>query len=124
MNSCSKIDSIDRDEEEESSSLCRTAALADIARVTVWGALGANLSKVTLTNIIETKFKWPMNSWPKDRKYKNVGVCTNENFMQGIQGISLMLFTNVLGWTAIEVEVFVDVRIAVKDRGTHAYWPA
>jgi hypothetical protein len=35
-----------------------------------------------------------------------------------------MLFTNVLGWSAAEVETFlVDVRKDLKNRNTHGYWP-
>jgi len=35
-----------------------------------------------------------------------------------------MLFTNILGWSVEEVEVFlVDVRKDVKSRSIHAYWP-
>jgi hypothetical protein len=36
----------------------------------------------------------------------------------------MMLFTNVLGWSAAEVDVFlVNVRKDLRNRGIHAYWP-
>ncbi|KAK4452012.1 Phosphoethanolamine N-methyltransferase [Podospora aff. communis PSN243] len=75
-------------------------------------------------NIVETHFKWPMNTWPKDSKYKNIGAWSAENFSQGVQAVSLMLFTNVLGWTVDQVEILlVDVRKDVKNRAIHGYWP-
>jgi hypothetical protein len=44
--------------------------------------------------------------------------------LQGIQAVSLMLFTNVLGWTVVEVEVLLaQVRKEAKNRDIHAYWP-
>jgi hypothetical protein len=41
-----------------------------------------------------------------------------------MQAVSLMLFTNVLGWTVAEVEVLLtQVRKEAKNRDIHAYWP-
>jgi hypothetical protein len=35
-----------------------------------------------------------------------------------------MLFTNVLGWSAADVEAFlVGVRKDLRNRNIHAYWP-
>ena len=37
--------------------------------------------------------------------------------------MSLMLFTNALGWSAEEVEVFlIDVRKDLRNRQLHGYW--
>lgn len=82
------------------------------------------LTAAGFVNIVETRFKWPMNTWPKDSKYKNVGAWCAENFSQGVEAVSLMLFTNVLGWTKEEVDfLLVDVRKDVKNKGIHGYWP-
>jgi hypothetical protein len=46
------------------------------------------------------------------------------NIEAGIQALSLMLFTNVLGWLAPEVETFlVGVRKDLRNKSIHAYWP-
>ncbi|KAK0649532.1 S-adenosyl-L-methionine-dependent methyltransferase [Cercophora newfieldiana] len=82
------------------------------------------LTAAGLINIVETQFMWPMNTWPEDHKHKNVGAWSAENFSQGVQAVSLMLFTNVLGWTKDQVEVLlVEVRKDVKNKGIHGYWP-
>ncbi|KAK0611208.1 S-adenosyl-L-methionine-dependent methyltransferase [Immersiella caudata] len=71
------------------------------------------LADAGFVNIVDTRFKWPMNTWPKDAQDKN-----------GVQAVSLMLFTNVLGWTADQAEVLlVDVRKDAKNRAIHRYWP-
>ena len=42
----------------------------------------------------------------------------------GLQAMSLMLFTNVLGWSVEEVELLLnDVRKDFKNRKIHAYVP-
>jgi hypothetical protein len=52
------------------------------------------------------------------------GAWNKENVESGLQGLSMMLFTNVLGWSAAEVDVFlVNVRKDLRNRGIHAYWP-
>ncbi|KAK0702219.1 S-adenosyl-L-methionine-dependent methyltransferase [Lasiosphaeris hirsuta] len=82
------------------------------------------LANAGFTDVVQIEYKWPINSWPKDPKHKNVGLWTHENINQGLQALSLMLFTNVLGWTAEEVELLlVQVRKDLKNRKIHAYWP-
>jgi hypothetical protein len=52
------------------------------------------------------------------------GIWTEQNFCNGLYGLSVALFTRGLGWTAEETEVFlVNVRKDLKDRRIHAYWP-
>ncbi len=34
------------------------------------------LAEAGYTNIVEAIYKWPSNSWPKDKKYKELGTCT------------------------------------------------
>ncbi|TDZ17037.1 Secondary metabolism regulator LAE1 [Colletotrichum orbiculare MAFF 240422] len=69
-------------------------------------------------------FKWPSNPWPKDPKFKEIGIWNNENNMAGIEGFSMAPFTRALNWSPQEVNVFlVDVRKDINDRGIHAYWP-
>ncbi len=52
------------------------------------------------------------------------GAWSSLNIEAGLQALSLMLFTNVLGWSAVEVESFlIGVRKDVRNRNLHAYWP-
>ncbi|KAG4440779.1 hypothetical protein IFR05_003766 [Cadophora sp. M221] len=84
----------------------------------------AELLRVGYTDVTVKYFVWPMNRWPKDPKYKEMGIWNCENFTSGLSGISMALFTRVFGWTPEQLEVFlVDVRKDMKDTRIHAYWP-
>ncbi|KAH8799755.1 S-adenosyl-L-methionine-dependent methyltransferase [Xylogone sp. PMI_703] len=75
------------------------------------------------TEIKEERFIWPMNRWPKDKHLKTLGSWVLEDICNGIQGLSLRLFTYGLGWTLPQVEVFlVDVRKEMRNPKIHAYW--
>lgn len=84
----------------------------------------AELQRVGYTDITVKQFIWPMNPWPRDPKYKELGMWNCENFSAGVSGFSIALFTRVLGWTPEQLEVFlVDVRKEIKDTRIHAYFP-
>ncbi|KAF4782103.1 TAM domain methyltransferase [Colletotrichum scovillei] len=69
-------------------------------------------------------FKWPHNTWPKDERYKKLGLWTQENFGSALEALCMAAFTRVLGWTRDEVNVFlIDVRNDLKNKSYHAYCP-
>lgn len=75
-------------------------------------------------NVQEKLYKWPINPWPKDVRYKEIGMWSEQNFCGGLYGLSVALLTRGLGWTPEEVEVFlVGVRNDLRNRQIHAYWP-
>lgn len=75
------------------------------------------------TDITRRVFKWPINTWPKDKRYKEIGWLACENFLWGCESMSLALLTRGLGWTADEVRVFMaGLRRAFADRRIHAYY--
>lgn len=82
------------------------------------------LEKAGFINVTTTMIKWPQNCWPKERKYKEIGMRCLENLVHGVEGICMALFTRALEWTREEVEVFlIKVRKEMKDTGIHTYWP-
>ncbi|RFN49778.1 methyltransferase domain-containing protein [Fusarium flagelliforme] len=82
------------------------------------------LADAGFVDIVETIYKWPCCSWPRDPKYKEMGLWNYENLGNGASGLSLALFTRALGWTPEEVEVFlVDVRKDMKNKNIHGWWP-
>lgn len=56
-------------------------------------------------DIEEQRFVWPTNSWPRDKKLKELGKWTEVNLSEGMDGFTLAIFTRVLGWTKDEVDV-------------------
>lgn len=74
-------------------------------------------------NVVEKRFIWPTNSWPKDKKLKELGMWCREDFQMGLEAMSMGLFTRVLGWTSLDVEVFiVKAKNEFNDPRIHAYY--
>ncbi|KAJ0377305.1 hypothetical protein COL26b_004496 [Colletotrichum chrysophilum] len=68
--------------------------------------------------------KWPTNSWPKDLKFKELGMWQNQSMMEGLEGFTMAPLTRALDWKKDEVNVFlIDVRKEINNRDVHAYWP-
>lgn len=83
----------------------------------------SQLSEAGFVNVVEQKFKWPQNPWPKDPRFKEIGLWALENIVGGLQGLSMALFTRGLGWSAEELEVFLaGVRRDMRDRKMHVYY--
>ena len=75
-------------------------------------------------NVTEIIYKWPSNTWPKDRKYKELGMWSLADLGEGLEGMVLALLTRVLGWSLDEVTVLIaKARADLSNRRIHAYWP-
>jgi hypothetical protein len=82
------------------------------------------LAERGFSNVKEDIYKWPSNTWPRDPKFKEIGMWTLANIDAGVEGISMALLTRGLGWTMEEVQVFlVDVRKDMRNKSIHSYWP-
>lgn len=83
----------------------------------------SKLTEAGFVNVTKSIYKWPINTWPKDPKFKEIGAWNIENVVGGLSGLSMLLFTRVLGWTVEELEVFlVEVRKDMKNPAIHGYW--
>ncbi|KAL0937983.1 uncharacterized protein CTRU02_207714 [Colletotrichum truncatum] len=82
------------------------------------------MQEVGFEGVVEWKSKWPVNRWPKDPHYKELGLWTHANLDTGLEGLTLALFTRFLGWTSQETLAFcAEVRASLKDTRVHAYLP-
>lgn len=82
------------------------------------------LTRAGFVDVVERRFKWPINTWPKDPYYKQIGAWVLENLDTGVEGLLMALFTRFLGWSMKEVLVHsAEVRRSIKDRSVHAYVP-
>ncbi|KAK2002257.1 methyltransferase domain-containing protein [Colletotrichum falcatum] len=80
------------------------------------------LSEIGFVDVSLSAYKCPMNSWPKDRKYKELGVIACECMLAGAEGFTMASLTRAFDWTPEEVNVLlVDVRNEIKNKNTHAY---
>lgn len=74
--------------------------------------------------VVEQRLRMPTSPWPKDKRMKTVGIFERENFLQGLEGMSLRLFQKGLGWSPEETSVLLaKVRNEVKNTRYHAYYP-
>ncbi|AEO64491.1 uncharacterized protein THITE_2142374 [Thermothielavioides terrestris NRRL 8126] len=80
------------------------------------------LAKAGFVNLGEKRFAVPMNPWAKGKDQKTVGAMQMVNNLEGIDGITMTVFTRSLGWSPSDVEeLLVDVKRDMKDRNIHAY---
>ncbi|KAK2041972.1 methyltransferase [Colletotrichum somersetense] len=69
------------------------------------------------------RFKWPTNTWPKDRKYKELGMWNHENISPSWEGFLMAPLTRGLNWTREEVLVLaMEMRKDAANRNIHAYY--
>ncbi|KAJ4136550.1 hypothetical protein NW768_004166 [Fusarium equiseti] len=74
-------------------------------------------------NITKKTFKWPSNTWPKDPKYKEIGLWTLANIERNLESISSFLLRQGLGMTHEEIVIFIaNVREEMRNTKVHAYW--
>lgn len=82
------------------------------------------MAKAGFTDIVDARFKWPTNHWPKDKKYKELGVWNNENIKIALESLTMAPFTRAHGWSSDKVNVFLaEVRKDLNDPKIHGYWP-
>jgi hypothetical protein len=75
-------------------------------------------------DVVERVHKCPVGPYPSDRREKRAGQFLRRAIMDGLAGVAKRPLINGLGWTSVQVEVFlVEVRRAVMDEGVHAYIP-
>lgn len=82
------------------------------------------MTEVGFIDIVENRFKWPTNRWPKDERYKELGAWQNANMTNGLEGFTMAPLTRAYGWTKEEVTLFlVDVRKDLNNPRIHTYLP-
>lgn len=82
------------------------------------------MKNIGFEDVVVEKFKWPINSWPRDKKAKLLGSWCYTNMACGLEAFIMAPLTRAHGWTPEEVNLWlVHQRKAMADRNTHAYWP-
>ncbi|KAK2757483.1 methyltransferase domain-containing protein [Colletotrichum kahawae] len=82
----------------------------------------AKMTDAGFKNVQQRKYAVPSTPWARGRNQKILGAMQMTNNLEGVQGITMKIFTQVLGWTREEAEMLlVDVRRDMADRNIHAY---
>nr|XP_036582006.1 methyltransferase domain-containing protein [Colletotrichum truncatum]KAF6790563.1 methyltransferase domain-containing protein [Colletotrichum truncatum] len=75
------------------------------------------------TDVVMQQLKWPTNSWPKERRFKELGICGGENIDQGWEAVCMAPLTRALGWSREEVLVLLaENRKDFRNKDIHAYF--
>ncbi|KAJ9148894.1 Methyltransferase [Pleurostoma richardsiae] len=91
--------------------------------LTTCGKAAETMQATGFVDIVRIPFKWPINRWPKEQKWKHVGQWTEDNFRAGVETMMLALFTRFMGWTKEQVVEFsAQVRHEFQDVRQHAYF--
>jgi hypothetical protein len=84
----------------------------------------SQLEKAGFVDCQVQQFKLPIGPWAKSKQLRNAGLLQLSAMLEGIEGLSLRLYTFYAGWTIDELKVLLaKVRTELKDPGCHAYWP-
>ncbi|KAF2425830.1 S-adenosyl-L-methionine-dependent methyltransferase [Tothia fuscella] len=59
-------------------------------------------------NVVHKVFPVPVGTWPNNRKLKQIGAFDLVQFLDGLESISLRIFTGVRGWRKEEVQVYLS----------------
>ncbi|GKT86919.1 methyltransferase domain-containing protein [Colletotrichum tofieldiae] len=75
-------------------------------------------------DVQEKREKWPISPWlERDPKPRELGIWSRAGTMDGVEAMSLALFTRVLGWSQAETLVFcAGVREELRKQKVHAYF--
>ena len=75
-------------------------------------------------NVTRLNFKLPIGPWPKDPMLREAGEFGRANLVYGAYGLSVKLFTELLGWSVEELEVLLaHCRKELNRKDIHGYWP-
>jgi len=79
------------------------------------------LQDIGFEDVHEEVYMWPINTWPRDKGLKELGMWFREDVL-GVLPATGRLLTKGLGWAPEEVEVLLaGVREDIKNRRVHMF---
>ena len=75
-------------------------------------------------NVTVRPYKMPVGPWPKNKRLREAGLFNLVGLEDGLSGLSLRVFTQILGWSVDEMEILLmQVRSECRRKGIHSYFP-
>ena len=100
------------------------AAKAGLTLRTNGPLLTSYLEKAGFVDVTVLEFRLPTGPWAAKRRLRDAGLLQLSAMLDGMEGLSLRLFTFYAGWTLDELKILLaKVRGELKDKDCHAYWP-
>lgn len=79
------------------------------------------MEDVGFVDVREERFKWPLNTWPKDEKLKKLGMWVREDMMEILSAVK-KVFTAGLGWDIVDADAFVEkAKIDLMNKNIHGW---
>ena len=86
--------------------------------------LKSRMETAGFVNVTTKEFKCPIGTWPADRKLREIGAFQLVAMLDGLQGLTIKLWTAFIGWQEQEIEVFLaKLRAEWRNSKIHSYWP-
>jgi SAM-dependent methyltransferase len=86
--------------------------------------LAQMMRDIGFVDVVHRPFKIPIGRWPSDPVLKEAGGLQQVAMLEGVEALSLAVFTRCLRWQPEEVQVFLaKVRKDFLMRKTYTYWP-
>ncbi|KKY16997.1 putative methyltransferase type 11 [Phaeomoniella chlamydospora] len=70
-------------------------------------AIATTMREVGFVDVVVKSFQSPLGLWPEDKELRHAGAVQLVSLLEGLSSISLALFRGCLGWTDVEVEIFL-----------------
>lgn len=81
------------------------------------------LEQAGFEDVVETRYKVPTSTWPKDKRMKLIGAFEMQSLLQGASAFSLRTFHKAYGWSQEETELFLmKMRRDTRDLRYHTYY--
>lgn len=75
-------------------------------------------------NVAVRPFKMPLGPWPKNKILREAGIYNMVGMVNGLTGLSVRVYTQILGWSLDEMELLLmQVRTELLRKGIHCYLP-
>lgn len=75
-------------------------------------------------DVEEHVVKLPIGPWPKNKQLKKVGAFELVNFIHGIEGLTMRIFSKGLGMPVEEIQLLLmEVRKEAENSKIHSYYP-
>lgn len=81
------------------------------------------MEEAGFVDVHEHVLKLPIGPWAKDKRQKKVGSFELVNMTEGIEGLTMRLYSKALGMSIEEIQVLlVDVRKEATNSKIHSYY--
>jgi hypothetical protein len=82
------------------------------------------MREVGFIEVVLRPFKIPIGRWPSDPKLKEAGALQLVAMVEGIEALSMAIFTRCLHWQPEELQILLaQARNDFRMRKTYLYWP-